>query len=192
MDFPLSSVVCIIWYLKNKRDWPFIFSAGEAPSTLQLPAPSTQHPGPITLFQPNVGSTPQLAAPAANMPIRPVLQPQRFAAPSPTETHRVSSAANCSVKRPTQVSIESASRNPNSTSTAHSRYGVSNNQAPKEYSGVSSCSRNGPIPQAPPIPHPHVYQPPAIGHPATLFGAPPRFSFHHPYFLPGPHYFPSR
>ncbi|XP_015272912.1 PREDICTED: transcription factor SOX-30 [Gekko japonicus] len=163
----------------------------EAPSTLQLPAPSAQHPGPITLFQPNVGSTPQLAAPAANVPIHPVLQPQRFAAPSPTETHRVSSGTNCSVKRPTQISIESASRNPNNTSTAHSRYGVSNNQVPKEYSGVSSCPRNGPIPQAPPIPHPHVYQPPPIGHPATLFGAPPRFSFHHPYFLPGPHYFPS-
>ncbi|XP_060096225.1 transcription factor SOX-30 [Heteronotia binoei] len=163
----------------------------EAPSTLQLPAPSAQHPGPITLFQPNVGSTPQLTAPAANLPIRPVLQPQHFAVPSSTETHHVSSGTNCFVKRPTQVAIESASRNPNNTNTAHSRYGVSNNQAPKEYSGVSSCSRNGPIPQAPPIPHPHVYQPPPIGHPATLFGAPPRFSFHHPYFLPGPHYFPS-
>nr|XP_056723142.1 transcription factor SOX-30 [Euleptes europaea] len=163
----------------------------EAPSTLQVSAPSAQHPSPITLFQSNVANAPQLAAPAANLPIRPVLQPQHFAAPSPTEAHHVSSGTNCSVKRPTQVSIESASRNPNNTSTAHSRYSVSNNQAPKEYPGVSSCSRNGPIPQAPPIPHPHVYQPPPIGHPATLFGAPPRFSFHHPYFLPGPHYFPS-
>ncbi|XP_077182515.1 transcription factor SOX-30 isoform X2 [Paroedura picta] len=171
---------------KHREEFP-----GEASSTLQLPAPSAQHPGPITIFQPNIGSTPQLAAPAANMPIHPVLQPQRFAVPSPTETHRVSSGTNCSVKRPTQVTIESASRNPNNTSPAHSRYSVSNNQAPKEYSGVSSCSRNGPIPQVPPIPHPHVYQPPPIGHPATLFGAPPRFSFHHPYFLPGPHYFPS-
>ncbi|XP_053148137.1 transcription factor SOX-30 isoform X2 [Hemicordylus capensis] len=163
----------------------------EAPSTIQLPAPSAQHPGPITLFQPNVGSTTPLAAPPANMPIRPVLQPQRFVAPSPTEAHHVSSATNCTTKRPTQVSIESASRNPNNTSTTHSRYSVSNSQPPKEYSSVSSCSRNGPIPQAPPIPHPHVYQPPPIAHPATLFGAPPRFSFHHPYFLPGPHYFPS-
>ncbi|XP_053233094.1 transcription factor SOX-30 isoform X1 [Podarcis raffonei] len=163
----------------------------EAPSTIQLPGPSAQHPGPITLFQPNVGSTAPLAASTANLPIRPVLQPQRFAAPSPTEAHRVSSGTNCSIKRPTQISIESASRNPNNTSTTHSRYSVSNSQPPKEYSGVSSCSRNGPIPQAPPIPHPHVYQPPPIGHPATLFGAPPRFSFHHPYFLPGPHYFPS-
>ncbi|XP_060621540.2 transcription factor SOX-30 [Anolis sagrei] len=163
----------------------------EAPSTIQLPTPSVQHPGPITLFQPNVGSTTPLAAPTGNLPIRPVLQPPRFAAPSPTEAHHVSSGTNCSIKRPNQISIESASRNLNNTSTAHSRYSVSNSQPPKEYSGVSSCSRNGPIPQAPPIPHPHVYQPPPIGHPATLFGATPRFSFHHPYFLPGPHYFPS-
>uniref|UniRef100_A0A6J0THJ0 Transcription factor SOX-30 isoform X1 n=1 Tax=Pogona vitticeps TaxID=103695 RepID=A0A6J0THJ0_9SAUR len=163
----------------------------EAPSTIQLPAPSPQHPGPITLFQPNVGSTTPLATPGGNLPIHPVLQPQRFAAPSPTEAHHVSSGTNCSVKRPTQISIETASRNPNNTSTTHSRYSVSSSQTPKDYSGVSPCSRNGPIPQAPPIPHPHVYQPPPISHPATLFGAPPRFSFHHPYFLPGPHYFPS-
>ncbi|XP_039221416.1 transcription factor SOX-30 isoform X2 [Crotalus tigris] len=163
----------------------------EAASTIQLPAPSAQHPGPITLFQPSVGNTTPLAASTANLPIRPVLHPQRFAAPSPTEAHRVSSGTNCSIKRPTQISIESSSRTPNNTSTTHPRYSVSNSQPPKEYSGVSSCSRNGPIPQAPPIPHPHVYQPPPSGHPATLFGAPPRFSFHHPYFLPGPHYFPS-
>ncbi|KAJ7316544.1 hypothetical protein JRQ81_002706 [Phrynocephalus forsythii] len=163
----------------------------EVPSTIQLPAPSAQHPGPITLFQPNVGSTPPLAAPAGNLPICPVLQPQRFAAPSLSEAHRVSPGTNCSLKRPTQIPIETGSRNPNNTSTTHSRYSVPNSQTPKEYSGVPSCSRNGPIPQAPPIPHPHVYQPPPISHPATLFGAPPRFSFHHPYFLPGPHYFPS-
>ncbi|XP_026537932.1 transcription factor SOX-30 [Notechis scutatus] len=163
----------------------------EAASTIQLPAPSAQHPGPITLFQPSVGNTTSLAASTANLPIRPVLQPQRFAPPSPTEAHRVSSGTNCSIKRPTQISIESSSRTPNNTSTTHPRYSVSTSQSPKEYSGLSSCSRNGPIPQAPPIPHPHVYQPPPIGHPATLFGAPPRFSFHHPYFLPGPHYFPS-
>ncbi|KAG8128473.1 hypothetical protein E2320_015309 [Naja naja] len=171
---------------KHREEFP-----GEAASTIQLPAPSAQHPGPITLFQPSVGNTTPLAASTANLPIRPVLQPQRFAAPSPTEAHRVSSGTNCSIKRPTQISIESSSRTPNNTSTTHPRYSVSTSQPPKEYSGVSSCSRNGPIPQAPPIPHPHVYQPPPIGHPATLFGAPPRFSFHHPYFLPGPHYFPS-
>ncbi|XP_039340705.1 transcription factor SOX-30 isoform X2 [Mauremys reevesii] len=164
----------------------------EAPSTIQLPAPSIQHPGPITLFQPSVGSTTPVAVPAPNLPLHPVIPPQRFAGPAQTEAHHVPSGSSCSVKRPIPVCIESSSRNPSNASTTHSRFPVSNSQPPKEYSGVSTCPRSAPIPQAPPIPHSHLYQPPPIGHPATLFGAPPRFSFHHPYFLPGPHYFPSR
>uniref|UniRef100_K7FAP3 Transcription factor SOX-30 n=1 Tax=Pelodiscus sinensis TaxID=13735 RepID=K7FAP3_PELSI len=163
----------------------------EAPSTIQLPAPSIQHPGPITLFQPSVGSTTPMAVPAPNLPLHPVIPPQRFAGPVQTEAHHVPSGSNCSVKRPTPVCIESSSRNPSNANTTHSRFPVSTSQPPKEYSGVSTCPRSAPIPQAPPIPHSHLYQPPPIGHPATLFGAPPRFSFHHPYFLPGPHYFPS-
>ncbi|TFK09615.1 extracellular calcium-sensing receptor-like [Platysternon megacephalum] len=163
----------------------------EAPSTIQLPAPSIQHPGPITLFQPTVGSTTPVAVPAPNLPLHPVIPPQRFAGPAQTEAHHVPSRSSCSVKRPIPVCIESSIRNPSNASTTHSRFPVSNSQPPKEYSGVSTCPRSAPIPQAPPIPHSHLYQPPPIGHPATLFGAPPRFSFHHPYFLPGPHYFPS-
>nr|XP_048718635.1 transcription factor SOX-30 isoform X2 [Caretta caretta] len=165
--------------------------ACEAPSTIQLPAPSIQHPGPITLFQPSVGNTTPVAVPAPNLPLHPVIPPQRFAGPAQTEAHHVPSGSSCSVKRPIPVCIESSSRNPSNASTTHSRFPVSNSQPPKEYSGVSTCPRSAPIPQAPPIPHSHLYQPPPIGHPATLFGAPPRFSFHHPYFLPGPHYFPS-
>ncbi|XP_038267805.1 transcription factor SOX-30 [Dermochelys coriacea] len=163
----------------------------EAPSTIQLPAPSIQHPGPITLFQPSVGNTTPVAVPAPNLPLHPVIPPQRFAGPAQTEAHHVPSGSSCSVKRPIPVCIESSSRNPSNASTTHSRFPVSNSQPPKEYSGVSTCPRSAPILQAPPIPHSHLYQPPPIGHPATLFGAPPRFSFHHPYFLPGPHYFPS-
>ncbi|XP_048718635.2 transcription factor SOX-30 isoform X2 [Caretta caretta] len=165
--------------------------ACEAPSTIQLPAPSIQHPGPITLFQPSVGNTTPVAVPAPNLPLHSVIPPQRFAGPAQTEAHHVPSGSSCSVKRPIPVCIESSSRNPSNASTTHSRFPVSNSQPPKEYSGVSTCPRSAPIPQAPPIPHSHLYQPPPIGHPATLFGAPPRFSFHHPYFLPGPHYFPS-
>uniref|UniRef100_A0A8C0INV8 Transcription factor SOX-30 n=1 Tax=Chelonoidis abingdonii TaxID=106734 RepID=A0A8C0INV8_CHEAB len=162
-----------------------------SPSTIQLPAPSIQHPGPITLFQPSVGSTTPVAVPAPNLPLHAVIPPQRFAGPAQTEAHHVPSGSSCSVKRPIPVCIESSSRNPSNTSTAHSRFPVSNSQPPKEYSGVSTCPRSAPVPQAAPIPHSHLCQPPPIGHPATLFGAPPRFSFHHPYFLPGPHYFPS-
>ncbi|KAM5168714.1 transcription factor SOX-30 isoform 1-T1 [Callospermophilus lateralis] len=164
---------------------------GEAPPAIQLPTPAVQRPSPITLFQPSVSSTAQVAVQAPSLPLRPALPPQRFAGPSQTDTHRLPSGANRSVKRPTPVSLESTSRIPTSASTAHARFATSTIQPPKEYSSVSTCPRSAPIPQAPPLPHSHVYQPPPLGHPATLFGTPPRFSFHHPYFLPGPHYFPS-
>ncbi|XP_049730174.1 transcription factor SOX-30 isoform X1 [Elephas maximus indicus] len=164
---------------------------GEAPPAIQLPTPAVQRPSPITLFQPSVSSTAQVAAQPPSMPLHPTLPPQHFAGASQTDAHRLHSGASRSVKRPTPVSLESTSRIPTSASTAHARFATSTIQPPKEYPSVSTCPRSAPIPQAPPIPHSHVYQPPPLGHPATLFGTPPRFSFHHPYFLPGPHYFPS-
>ncbi|KAF6281389.1 SRY-box transcription factor 30 [Rhinolophus ferrumequinum] len=163
---------------------------GEAPPATQLPTPAVQHPSPITLFQPSVSATAQVALQAPSLPLRPALPPQRFAGPSQTDTHQLPSGENRSVKRPTPVSLQST-RIPTSASTAHVRFTTSTIPPPKEYPSVSTCPRSTPIPQAPPIPHPHIYQPPPLGHPATLFGTPPRFSFHHPYFLPGPHYFPS-
>uniref|UniRef100_A0A8C0Q3K9 Transcription factor SOX-30 n=1 Tax=Canis lupus familiaris TaxID=9615 RepID=A0A8C0Q3K9_CANLF len=164
---------------------------GDAPPAIQLPTPAVQRPSPISLFQPSVSSTAQVAVQAPNLPLRPALPPQHFAGPSQTDTHRLHSGASCSVKRPTPVSLENTNRIPTSASTAHARFATSTIQPPKEYPSVSTCPRSAPIPQAPPIPHSHVYQAPPLGHPATLFGTPPRFSFHHPYFLPGPHYFPS-
>ncbi|XP_045359509.1 transcription factor SOX-30 isoform X1 [Leopardus geoffroyi] len=164
---------------------------GDATPAIQLPTPAVQHPSPISLFQPTVSSTAQVAVQAPSLPLRPALPPQRFAGPSQTDTHRLHSGANRSVKRPTPVSLENTNRIPTSASTAHARFATSTIQPPKEYPSVSTCPRSAPIPQAPPIPHSHVYQASPLGHPATLFGTPPRFSFHHPYFLPGPHYFPS-
>ncbi|XP_036280276.1 transcription factor SOX-30 [Pipistrellus kuhlii] len=168
-----------------------IHPVGEAPPAIQLPTPAVQRLSPITLFQPTVSSTAQVAVQAPNLPLRPALSPQRFAGPSQTDTHQLHSGASHSVKRPTPVSPESTNRIPTSASTAHARFATSPIQPPKEYPSVSTCPRGAPIPQAPPLPHSRVYQTPALGHPATLFGTPPRFSFHHPYFLPGPHYFPS-
>ncbi|XP_039105388.1 transcription factor SOX-30 [Hyaena hyaena] len=165
--------------------------AGDTTPAIQLPTPTVQRPSPISLFQPSVSSTAQVAVQTPSLPLRPALPPQRFAGPSQTDTHRLHSGASCSVKRPTPVSLENANRIPTSASTAHTRFATSTIQPPKEYPSVSTCPRSAPIPQAPPIPHSHVYQAPPLGHPATLFGTPPRFSFHHPYFLPGPHYFPS-
>ncbi|XP_044096979.1 transcription factor SOX-30 isoform X1 [Neovison vison] len=164
---------------------------GDAPPAIQLPTPAVQRPSPISLFQPSVSSTAQVGIQAPSLPLRPALPPQRFAGPSQTDTHRLHSGASRSVKRPTPVSLENTNRIPTSASTAHARFATSTIQPPKEYPSVSTCPRSAPIPQAPPIPHSHVYQAPPLGHPATLFGTPPRFSFHHPYFLPGPHYFPS-
>ncbi|RXM92624.1 Transcription factor SOX-30 [Acipenser ruthenus] len=62
---------------------------------------------------------------------------------------------------------------------------------PKEMQpSVPSCSRGPQLPP-PPLPHPHVYPPPTMAHPANLFAPAPRFPFPPHYFLPGPHYFPS-
>ncbi|KAJ8777101.1 hypothetical protein J1605_014484 [Eschrichtius robustus] len=172
---------------KHREEFP-----GEALPAIQLPPPAVQCPSPITLFQPSISSTAQVAVQAPSLPLCPPLPPQCFAGPSQMDTHQLHSGASCSVKRPTPVSLESTSRIPTSANTAHARFAASTIQPPKEYPSLSTCPRSAPIPQAPPIPHSHVCQPPPLGHAATLFGTPPRFSFHHPYFLPGPHYFPSR
>ncbi|XP_062443495.1 transcription factor SOX-30 [Rhea pennata] len=163
---------------------------GKTSPAIQLSASSIQHPGPITLFQPAIASTTSVSVPAPALPLHSVISPQHFAVPTQTETH-VSPGPNCSVKRCTSASAESSSRNPSNTSTANARFSVSDNQTPKEYSEISTCPRSAALPQATPLPHSHLYEPSPIGHPTSLFGAPPRFSFHHPYFVPGPHYFPS-
>uniref|UniRef100_A0A8C6AU46 Transcription factor SOX-30 n=1 Tax=Monodon monoceros TaxID=40151 RepID=A0A8C6AU46_MONMO len=170
---------------------PITHSVDEAPPAIQLPTPAVQRPSPITVFQPSISSTAQVAVQAPSLPLCPPLLPQCFAGPSETDTHQLYSGASRSVKRPAPVFLESTSRIPTSARTAHARFAASTIQPPKEYPSISTCPRSAPIPQAPPIPHSHIFQPPPLGHAATLFGTPPRFAFHHPYFLPGPHYFPS-
>ncbi|KAM9289513.1 transcription factor SOX-30 [Morus bassanus] len=162
-----------------------------SPSAIRLPASSIQHAGPITLFQTTSASTASVAVPAPTLPLRPVISPQHFAEPAQTEALDVSSGLSCSLKRPTPVFIESFSRNPSNITTTNGRFSVSNSEPPKEYPGVSVFPRGVPLPQATPFLHSHLYESPPMGQPASLFGVPPRFSFHHPYFVPGPHYFPS-
>ncbi|XP_075571851.1 transcription factor SOX-30 [Pelecanus crispus] len=163
----------------------------ESPSAIRLPASSIQHAGAITLFQSTSASTASVAVPAPTLPLRPVISPQHFAEPAQTEALDVPSGLNCSLKRPTPVFIESFSRNPSNITTTNGRFSVSNSEPPKEYPGVSIFPRGVPLPQPTPFLHSHLYESPPIGQPASLFGVPPRFSFHHPYFVPGPHYFPS-
>lgn len=190
---PPSMFQFTVWWIPVAILTSAVFiSKGEAPPAIQLPTPAVQRPSPITLFQPSVSSTGPVAGPPPGLTPRPSLPPQRFSGPPQTDVHRLPSGTSRSVKRPTPVSLESTSRIPAGASTAHARFAASPIQPPKEYASVSTCPRSTPIPPATPIPHSHVYQPPPLGHPATLFGTPPRFSFHHPYFLPGPHYFPSR
>ncbi|XP_010075832.1 PREDICTED: transcription factor SOX-30, partial [Pterocles gutturalis] len=163
----------------------------EAPPAIRLPAPSIQHPGPITLFQTTSTSTTSLAVPAPVLSLRPVISPQPFAEPVETEALNGSSGLNCSLKRPTPVLIESFSRNPNNTTNTNGRFSVSNSEPPKEYPGFPIFPRAVPLPQASPFLYPHLYEPLPVGQPASLFGVPPRFAFHHPYFVPGPHYISS-
>uniref|UniRef100_A0A8B9T6Q4 Transcription factor SOX-30 n=1 Tax=Anas platyrhynchos TaxID=8839 RepID=A0A8B9T6Q4_ANAPL len=141
--------------------------------------PSVQRPGPITLFQSTFASTTSLAVPAPTLPMHPVIASQHFAESVQTGACDVSSGPNCPLKRLTPVFVESSSRNSSNTVTAHGRFSVSTIELPKEYSGLSACPRGVPLSQATPLPHSRLYE------------TPPRFSFHHPYFVPGPYYFPS-
>ncbi|XP_054073570.1 transcription factor SOX-30 [Rissa tridactyla] len=158
----------------------------EAPSAIRLPASSIQHAGPVTLFQTTSARTPSVAVPAPTLPLRPIISPQHFAEPAQAEAL---DGLNCSLKRRTPVFIES--RNPSNITTTNSRFSVSTSEPPKEYPGVSIFPRGVPLPQATPFLHSRLYESPPIGQPASLFGVPPRFPFYHPYFVPGPHYFPS-
>ncbi|NXG64228.1 SOX30 factor, partial [Hemiprocne comata] len=158
---------------------------------VHLPAASIQHAGPIALFQTTSASTTSVAVPTPTLPLHPVISPQHFAAPAQTPALNLSSVLNCSLKRPAPIVIESFNRNPSNITTTNGRFSVPNTKPPREYPGSSLFSRGVPLPQATPFLHSCIYQSPPIGQPAGLFGVPPQFSFHHPYFVPGPHYFPS-
>ncbi|NXW54151.1 SOX30 factor, partial [Eurystomus gularis] len=162
-----------------------------ASPAIRLPASSIQHAGLITLLQTTSASTTSVTVPAPTLPLRPVISPQHFAQPAQTKAHGVSSGLICSLKRPTPVFIESLSRNPSNITSTNGRFSVSNSEPPKEYPGLPIFPRGVPLPQATPFLHPHLYGSPPIFQPASLFGAPPRFPWHHHYFVPGLHYFPS-
>ncbi|NXW43050.1 SOX30 factor, partial [Nyctiprogne leucopyga] len=163
----------------------------EAPPAICLPASSIQHAAPIPLFQTTSASTTSMAIPAPILPLHPVISSQHFTAPAQTAPLDVSSGLSCSLKRPTPVFIESFSRNPSNITNANDRFSVSNSQPPREYPGLSVFPRGIPLPQPTPFLHSHLYQPPPIGQPASLYGVSPRFPFPHPYFVSGPHYMPS-
>ncbi|NXS59534.1 SOX30 factor, partial [Brachypteracias leptosomus] len=181
---PAYSVV--IPNIKNSIGRPVCVSPA-----IRLPVSPIQHASPVTFLQTTSASTTPVTVPSPALPLHPVISPQNFAQPAQTEAHDVSSGLSCSLKRPTPVLIESFSRNPSNVTTTNGRFSVSNSEPPKEYLGRPIFPRGVPLPPATPFLHPPLYGSPPIGQPASLFGAPPRFPWHHPYFVPGIHYFPS-
>ncbi|NXP27528.1 SOX30 factor, partial [Scytalopus superciliaris] len=161
------------------------YSVCESPA-IRLPASSSQHASPMTLFQTTGPSTTTVAVPVPAVPLRPVISPQRFSKPAQTEGF-VSSGLNLSLKRPAPVFTESFSRNPSNITTTDGRFSVSNSETP----GIPVFPRAIPLPQVTPfIPSPiHVSAP--IVQPGNLFGGTPQFPFCHPSFVHGPRCFPS-
>ncbi|XP_027499124.1 transcription factor SOX-30 [Corapipo altera] len=152
---------------------------------IHLPASSSQHTRPVTLFQTTGASTTSVAVPVPTLPLRPVISSQHFAKSAQTEAF-VSSGLNFSLKRPAPVFAESFSRNPSNITTTNGRFSVSNSDAP----GIPIFPRAIPLPQVNPfIPTPTYVSAPIV-QPANLFGGPPQFPFCHPSFVPGPRCFP--
>ncbi|NXF29351.1 SOX30 factor, partial [Nyctibius bracteatus] len=147
-------------------------------------------PGPITLFQTSA-NTSAVAVPAPALPLRPVISLQHFAGPAQTEALDISAGLSCSLRAPIPVFIERFSRNPSNITTTNSRFSVSNSEPLREYPGFSVFPRGIPLPQPIPFLHSHLYESPPIGPPVRLFGVTPQLSLQDPYFVPGPHYFPS-
>ncbi|NXF04607.1 SOX30 factor, partial [Smithornis capensis] len=151
---------------------------------VHLPASSSQHARPVSLFQTTGASSTSVAVPVATLPPRPVISAQHFAKPAQTEAF-VSSGLNFSLKRPTPVFPESFSRNPSNITTTNGRFSVSNSEAP----GIPVFPRAIPLPQVPSFIPSATYMSAPI-QPASLFGG-TQFPYCHPSFVPGPRCFPS-
>ncbi|MEE6478259.1 hypothetical protein FKM82_011795 [Ascaphus truei] len=160
-------------------------TVGDEAPPLQVAPPSIQRPTPITVLQTSIGNHAQMALQSPPLAFHPSASDMHHTLSVPSSGHMRS------IERPPAVSMESSVRSMSNESSVHSRYSMPDLHLSKEYGSLPTCSRSAPMPPPPTLQHPHVYQPPPhLGH-TGLFGAPPRFSFHHPYFLPGPHYFPS-
>ncbi|NXK90919.1 SOX30 factor, partial [Formicarius rufipectus] len=168
--------------VKNSIGYPVCGSPA-----IHLPASSSQHASPVTLFQTTGVSTTSVAVPGPTVPLRPVISPQLFSKPAQTTEGFVSSGINLSMKRPAPSFTESFSRNPSNITATNGRFSVSNSDA----SGIPVFPRAIPLPQVTPfIPSPiHVSAP--IVQPGNLFGGTTQFAFCHPSFIPGPRCFPS-
>ncbi|NWI61734.1 SOX30 factor, partial [Calyptomena viridis] len=180
---PFPSLVYSFANPKNTIGHPVCeFSVSPA---VRLPASSSQHARPMTLFQTTGASTTSVAVPVAALPLRPVISSQHFVKPAQTEAF-VSSGLNFSLKRPTPVFPDSFIRNPSNITTTNGRFSVSSSEAP----GIPIFPRAIPLPQVTPFIPSATYVSPPIVQSASLFGG-TQFPFCHPSFVPGPRCFPS-
>ncbi|XP_075061492.1 transcription factor SOX-30 [Mixophyes fleayi] len=150
----------------------------QAPATTPFVRPNAVNPTQITLTHPpSVHTTAQVEPRDANQD----LPMQSSETIQPTEL-------STSIERPPSVPMESSIYTESNHSEESTTYSVPEMHHPRELGDLPSCRRSTFLP-TPSLPHPHVYPAPHLGQPG-LFGPPPHFPFHHPYFLPGPHYFP--
>ncbi|XP_072923135.1 transcription factor SOX-30-like [Hemitrygon akajei] len=161
-----------------------------------LRVPVTQGPRPSSIILYPQTSPVQVGLSAQNISSHPAVPVTCPPGHSRSEVHhKVSSpsaVSNCTEQRISTMSVNVGKRNSSSeTNNTHNRDAMPEVPTQKEIPAVNNCPRNPPALPSATLPHPHAYQHPPMGHAANLFGAAARFPFHHPYFLPGPPYFPS-
>ncbi|XP_078405860.1 transcription factor SOX-30-like [Cetorhinus maximus] len=162
--------------------------------SLRMPVAQGPRPNSIILY-PQTNPV-QVGLPTQNISSHPTVPATCPPGHSRSEVHHEvpgpSAVSNCSEQRIPTMSVDVSKRNStNETNNTHNRGTIPEVPAQKEIPTVSNCPRNPPPMPSATLPHPHAYQHPPMGHAANLFGAAARFPFHHPYFLPGPPYFPS-
>ncbi|XP_069755148.1 transcription factor SOX-30-like isoform X3 [Narcine bancroftii] len=162
-----------------------------------LRVPVTQGPRPNSIILYPQTNPVQVGLPAANISSHPAVPVTCPPAHNRNEVHHdasapPSAASNSAEQRIPTIPADASKRNSSSEmNNTHNRGAMLEVPTQKEIATLPNCPRNPPpIPSAT-LPHPHAYQHPPMGHAANLFGAAARFPFHHPYFIPGPPYFPS-
>ncbi|XP_048459891.1 transcription factor SOX-30 [Rhincodon typus] len=178
---------------KHREEFPGELKASQSQS-LRMPVSQGPRPNSIILY-PQTNPV-QVGLPTQSISNHPTVPPTCPPGHSRSEVHHEvpgpSAVSNCSEQRMPTMSVDVGKRNStNETNNTHNRVTIPEVPAQKEIPTVSNCPRNPPPMPSATLPHPHAYQHPPMGHAANLFGAAARFPFHHPYFLPGPPYFPS-
>ncbi|XP_041079782.1 transcription factor SOX-30-like [Polyodon spathula] len=174
---------------KHREEFP-----GNSQSPVQTTNGTVQQSAPVTMYQQS--SPVQMIVTTANLPAR-------QSGPASSSVMSVKTDVHRSIPMPTSLPSHPETRFQCAPVQAMPRTFENNGISQYHYStpsellipkemqpSVASCSRGPQLPP-PPLPHPHVYPPPTMAHPANLFAPAPRFPFPPPYFIPGPHYFPS-